>query len=497
VFVSKVKAKAKASDGSEILIPGTMNVGTYYLLNELGKAARFEKYYAHSKAYRPADPPEDLAKRIMGMPNEWRFPPLTGIIGTPTMRFDGSLLTEPGYDPVTGYYLFNPPGMLVIPQRPSKEDALACLGFLNDLLAEFPFVDEVSRSVALSGLMTPVLRPALGDAVPLHVYTAPKGGTGKSYLTDIGSKIAIGERCPVISFTNRVEENEKRLESAELGGQPIVAIDNCEGPLRGGAFLQQMITQPLLQIRKLGGNELRTVGNGLVVFANGNNIVVGESDVRRAVQCAMDADVENTYRRRFKADPLALVGADRGLYVMAILIIARAYLAAGAPNEPEPFLSFRQWSKIVRGSLIWLGCADPVESTDTLAFEDPENEKQAVVFEALASTLDIEERGYTVEEIVKCALEQAEQATNDDSDRPNDKLREGWPGSQRGTRQNHWTATNWATGFAATATTGLALANWLWRRGGTTMSGQQSGCSNVIVQIINARVVEMVAEWTR
>jgi hypothetical protein len=70
----------------------------------------------------------------------------------------------------------------------------------------------------------------------------------------------------------------------------------------------------------------------------------------------------------------------------------------------------------VRGSLIWLGCADPVESTDTLAEEDPDAVRRATVFEALAATLDIEERGYTVAEMIK-QTDQAERLERDDERR--------------------------------------------------------------------------------
>ena len=58
---------------------------------------------------------------------------------------------------------------------------------------------DASRSVAMSMLLTPVLRGALAPAVPMHVITAPEAGTGKSYLQDIASCIAIGDRCAVLS----------------------------------------------------------------------------------------------------------------------------------------------------------------------------------------------------------------------------------------------------------------------------------------------------------
>ena len=88
----------------------------------------------------------------------------------------GSLLTRPGYDPETGFFLFKPPTIPAIPGMPGRADALAALRLLLDLLQEFPFSDEASRSVALSLVLSLVLRPALHPAVPLHVVTAPEAG---------------------------------------------------------------------------------------------------------------------------------------------------------------------------------------------------------------------------------------------------------------------------------------------------------------------------------
>ena len=116
---------------------------------------------------------------------------------------------------------------------PSKAEALTALGLLTDLLSEFPFADGASRSVALSMLMTPVLRGALYPAVPLHAATAPAAGTGKSYLADLASAIATGDRCAVAAVAPNPEETEKRLVGAVLAGYPIISLDNCNGELAG------------------------------------------------------------------------------------------------------------------------------------------------------------------------------------------------------------------------------------------------------------------------
>src|SRR5262249_3528196 len=98
-----------------------------------------------------------------------RLPHVSGIITTPTLRPDGSLLAEPGYDPETELYLA--PGFQIppIPEHPTREQALAALKLLIDLLSEFGFKRSIggehemrlNRSVALSGLLTPLVRGSL------------------------------------------------------------------------------------------------------------------------------------------------------------------------------------------------------------------------------------------------------------------------------------------------------------------------------------------------
>ena len=64
--------------------------------------------------------------------------------------------------------------------EPTQDDARKAIGTLDSLLTEFPFVDRGSRSAALSGLITPVVRGAL-KCVPGHSTSSPEPGTGKSY----------------------------------------------------------------------------------------------------------------------------------------------------------------------------------------------------------------------------------------------------------------------------------------------------------------------------
>jgi putative DNA primase/helicase len=109
------------------------------------------------------------------------------------LRPDGSILSEPGYDAATQLYLAPGPGIKLpdIACKPTFDDAHDALYALEELFVEFPFVDEVDRSVALSALITPVIRSAI-DVAPMHAISAPIYGSGKSFLMNTASAIATG-----------------------------------------------------------------------------------------------------------------------------------------------------------------------------------------------------------------------------------------------------------------------------------------------------------------
>jgi hypothetical protein len=339
------------------------------LRDYLSRAATWERYSTKKRKFVVTDPPGDVARIILSRDGEWRFPHLLGVITTPTLRPDGSMLSEPGYDPATGLLLVAPPSMPTIPERPSRDDALAALGHLDTLLEEFPFVSDPDRSVGLSALMTPVARGAM-QVVPLHAVTAPTAGTGKSYIIDITSAITTGEIAPVIAAGRDEEETEKRLSAELMTGQPIVSIDNLNGDL-GGDFLCQAIERPIIKPRVLGRTETRRIENTVTLFGNGNNMrLIGDID-RRVMLCSLDANMERPELRQFRCDPLATVLRNRGEYIADVLTIVRAYLAAGCPDACAPLASFEDWSRLIRSSLVWLGRADPAKTMETARADDP------------------------------------------------------------------------------------------------------------------------------
>jgi hypothetical protein len=277
-----------------------------------------------------------------------------------------------GYDPRSELYLLLqglrlPP----IPEHPTREQGLAALRMLAELLAEFSFKDRTrDRSVALSGLLTAQVRGALPTA-PVHLIVADTPGTGKSYLIDNIAMITTGRICPVITTGKSAEETEKRIGSVLLSGMSIVSLDNCMHDL-GGELLCQLSERPIVKVRILGRSEMPDCECRTAVFATGNNIAFRGDMVRRGLVCQLEALTERPELREFQRDALDQAFARRGEYVAAVLTIIRAYLAAGAPKVCSPIGSYAAWSTMVRAPLIWLGEPDPIASMDTVRAEDPE-----------------------------------------------------------------------------------------------------------------------------
>jgi putative DNA primase/helicase len=402
-LVRVARINAKASDGTTTTTPGIIPVTLPLLRRSLGQSALWQKYDKDGELFT-IDPPKDVNEQIASMVGEWPFGPLTGVIGAPTLRPDGSLLIDEGYDEATGLFMLGAPKMPAIPAKPTRADAERALALLDGLLAEFPFVDDQSKSVALSMLMTPVLRGRLPPAVPIHLVTKPAAGTGGSYLADVASAVATGERCAVISIAPKPEETEKRLIGAAISGFPIIALDNCNAALDGD-FLCQVSERPIMQLRPLGVSDPVRIANSFTIFANGNQASVTNDVVRRTVSCGLDANTEHPEDREFKQNPLAMVIADRGRYIAACLTIARAYIVAGRPGKPKPLLSFERWSDTVRSALIWLDRADPVATMKTARAQDEPQQQRAAVFKAWSAEHLMNAAGLLTAELIAAAEE--------------------------------------------------------------------------------------------
>jgi hypothetical protein len=371
-LVRPAQFEVPASKGRMTISAGMRPLGMAGMLEIMAESAAWQKWVVSRKAFVVVDPPPLPASILLSRAGRWRFPLISGVITAPTIRPDGTMLSKPGYDAATRLYHVPDPTLTpeYVPPKPTKEQAVKALTTLDALLDEFPFTNEVSHSVALSCLMTPVLRGAIPVA-PLHAIKASTAGTGKTYLADLASAIEAGRPCPVISLSVDAKETESRINGLLLGGFPLACLDNVNGEL-GNDILAQAITQPTIQVRRLGGSDIFEVESRATWFATGNGIRVRGDMTRRTIVCNLDAGIERPEMRQFTHRPLDDILNARARYIAAVLTIAIAYTDAGKPGRLPSPASFEEWSDLVRSPLVWLDRADCWDSVEVAREDDPE-----------------------------------------------------------------------------------------------------------------------------
>ena len=363
----------------------------------MSKAARWEQWDGRMNKWKGVWPPKDIAEVWIAREGAWRARAAAVAVVAPTLRPDGSIISEPGLDEATGIYLADNP-LLRMPEgwdkpAPSRTDAETALALLDSLLDEFPFSAPMDRSIALAAILTPAVRGAL-EASPLFVFDAPQPGSGKSYLVDVCAAVTTGGPPPVSTASAKEDETEKRLGALLLAGVPVAVLDNVNGEIKGD-FLCQSTERPAVSIRILGLSEQRVVDNRTCIFATGNNISVRADLVRRSMVCVLDANMERPELRRFQGDPLGDVITNQGKYLAAALTVVRAHAVAGFPGTVDivRLASFGRWDRFVRGALVWLGRADPLDTMARTRSADPDVADLRDLLAAWSRRFGVGERG--------------------------------------------------------------------------------------------------------
>ena len=263
----------------------------------------------------------------------------------------------------------------ILKAKPERASAKLSYTKVREFLSTFPFKRDTDEAVAISALLALCDSANLGN-VPLFAFNAPTAGTGKSLLVDVICGIATGKPAAVMSQAKDEAELEKRLHSAALRGDDLIAIDNCEAPLKGDT-LCQILTQPEISIRPLGASRLINIEKQVVVMATGNNLEIQADLVRRTLLCTLDANCERPETRQFAENPFEKALECRDELVGHCLNIIRTFQKAGAPKQANTLGSFETFSSRIRDALIWLGSPDPVASQNVLRTNDRSLEAQS------------------------------------------------------------------------------------------------------------------------
>jgi len=84
--------------------------------------------------------PERVGRMYLHLSGEWDLPPLAGITTAPVLSADGTVRAAQGYDAASQLWCATVP-LLIIPERPSREQAEAALRLLRTVFRTFPFAD--------------------------------------------------------------------------------------------------------------------------------------------------------------------------------------------------------------------------------------------------------------------------------------------------------------------------------------------------------------------
>lgn len=379
-------------------------VTPHNLLERFAKAAEYERWAKGAKKYVICDPPSELAHTYLSRSN-WEMPTLLGVVTAPTLRADGAVIETPGYDASSGL-IYDPIGVSFppVPLSPTKEEALRALSVLSKPISLYKFPTPADRSVALSGILTALVRSAVPN-VPLHAIDAPTAGSGKSNLVDVASVLATGHAAAVTSTGGNPQEFYKRLSALVLAGEQIVAIDNVSETLESD-LLCQLLTQSMVNVRIFGKLDNVVVPSTATFFVTGNNLTMAGDLTRRALTCRIDTETEQPELQTYPFHPVELARQHRARYVVAALTVIRAYLASGETVGASAIGSYQEWSRLVREPLIWLGQPDPVDVIARARRGDPRLQRLVDVVSSWANILGLENSFFTRDLIAKASEEQ-------------------------------------------------------------------------------------------
>ncbi|MER5356106.1 hypothetical protein ABT093_38020 [Kitasatospora sp. NPDC002551] len=305
---------------------------------------------------------------------DWALPPLRGIVTSPVVRPDGTLLTDPGYDHRTGLYLHpRVPVRRLQPAVTSESLDRARQIVLGQVLADFPWVADSDRAHYLAALLTPILRPHFHGPTPMFVITATASGSGKSLLKDL-----LGH-CYGVAGTpwpeNDTELRKSITTQLYTTGQPVVAFDNLPtGHVMKSPVLSALLTDEQWGDRVLGATGRVVMRNDRVWVATGNALRTSGDNRRRVFWVRLNPNCPDPDQRDgfTIGDLRPWLRTNASTLVAALVTLVRAWLAAGSPLIRTRKGDYSEWATMMAGLLGFLGVAGFNDDQDNALDQDDE-----------------------------------------------------------------------------------------------------------------------------
>ncbi len=344
-------------------------------LNATALAAMIDATFAVMRStkdhgLRPALMSKSVTERIIAAPEHVNaIRPLTGVVHTPVLRPDWSMVTEPGYDPATRLLFLPDPqlGTINVPLDPGDHDVEAARDLLLHLLSGFPFDSESDRANYIAAMLAPLIRPALptGSTLPLLVLNAPMPGSGKTLLAEILMMLFGGV------FRTRLpdggDEVRKQITTVlERTTAPVIVWDNIIGTIRS-ADLAALLTTTMWNDRILGESRDVSQPNDRLWVVTGNNVNLGGDLARRGVWVTIDPNRPNPHLRTGFAieDMRSYVSDHRADLLSALLTCIRSWVVAGASWDTSRSDTFAGFADVTAAVLAHVGIPGTVMGAET------------------------------------------------------------------------------------------------------------------------------------
>ncbi|GKQ40315.1 bifunctional DNA primase/polymerase [Streptomyces sp. A012304] len=287
---------------------------------------------------------------------DWPLLPLRGIVTSPVVRPDGTLVQAPGYDRGTGLYMHPRVPLRRLQPQVTKESIERAKDIvLHQMLADFPFVDDSDRAQYLGALLSPIIRPYVPGPTPLVMITSTSQGSGKSLLMDAFGYVY---GLSVTPWAENDAELRKAI-TAKLWdcGDPVIAMDNLpNGHIVKSPILSQLLTSAVWSDRLLGSTSSVSIPNDRLWVLTGNNLRTGGDNARRTLWVRLDPDCPDPDQRdNFTVGDLReWLESNASTVVAALVTMVRGWLAAGAKTVNTRMGDYSRWASTVAGILAYL-----------------------------------------------------------------------------------------------------------------------------------------------
>ena len=262
----------------------------------------------------------------------------------PTIREDGSLLSEPGYDAESGLYLINVPKDICIPTKIGVKQIKTAMETLWKPFQHYRFEDELqSKSAFYSAIFTICLRHLFPN-VPMFSFTAAKAAAGKTKACQAISRIWFNKNPATLRYTKDEDEMSKVLASCAMAGDRNITFDNVPENMQvRDPVLAGLLTSPEFDFRILGTNERVKMSPVATFFMTGIKLEFSEEIQRRTMQIKIEPHKipDNA------PTPEAYASKNRSTLISAALTVVRGFHLAKRPKAYQDTLaSFEEWGFI-------------------------------------------------------------------------------------------------------------------------------------------------------